>query len=275
MPPQQPLQPQLFDPPEPAPPAGPLVRVRMTVAYDGGGFRGFAAQRDGVPTVAGALGQAVGVVLGHRVDLVCAGRTDAGVHAWGQVVHFDTAQAEGELDLARLQRSVNRMLGPAVVVRSAEVAPDGFHARFDATGRLYRYSVLNRDVPDPFLASTSWLVEEPLDLRAMQNACDPLFGEHDFSAFCRRPRRDAEVSLVRVVREAGWRDLGDGLLRFDIEASAFCHQMVRAVVGTLVEVGRGRKKAGDIAWILRSRDRSLAGSPAPPHGLCLWAVTFA
>lgn len=257
-----------------APVAAPVVRVRMTVAYDGSGFRGFAANA-GVRTVGGELAGALARVLGHPIGLTCAGRTDAGVHAWGQVVHFDTPV---EPDVAALQRSLNAMLAPAVVVRSAGVAEPGFDARRSALARRYRYTVLSRPIPDPFLAATAWHVDEPLDLRAMELACDPLIGEHDWSSFCRRPPDGdpamAPRSLVRVVREAGWTDLGAGVLRFEIEASAFCHQMVRSVVGTLVAVGRGRRRAGDMAGIIRARDRAKAGEPAPPHGLCLWKVTY-
>ena len=241
----------------------------MTVAYDGSGFHGFAAN-PGVTTVAGSLAEAIAKVLGHPVALTCAGRTDSGVHAWGQVVHFDTG---GEVDLDRLQGSLNKMLAPAVVVREASVARAGFDARRSATGRRYRYTVLNRPLPDPFLASTAWHVPDPLDLPAMQLACDPLFGEHDWSSFCRKPPA-AESSMVRVVRDARWVALGDALLRFDIEASAFCHQMVRSVVGTIVTIGQGKRRAGDLAWIIRSKDRSLAGDPAPAHGLCLWEVLY-
>jgi tRNA pseudouridine38-40 synthase len=250
---------------------GPLCRVRMLVAYDGGPFRGFARQPN-VKTVAGTMAEAAGKVLGHRVVLTCAGRTDAGVHAWGQVVHFDTNRTGEDLDLPGLQRSLNKMLHPYVVIRAIDEAPDSFDARHSATGRRYRYTVLRRDVPDPFLARYAWHVEHELDLRAMQLGCDPLFGEHDFSSFCRRPPDNG--TLVRRVTDAEWSDLGDGVWRFEIAAKAFCHQMVRSIVGTLIEVGMGRKRAGDVAAIMRSGDRRRAGQPAPPHGLCLWEVTY-
>ena len=248
--------------------------MRMTVAYDGSGFRGFAVN-SGVRTVAGDLTAAMGKVLGHDVALVCAGRTDAGVHAWGQVVSFDTA---AEPDAEALRRSLNKMLAPAIVVREVAAAEPGFDARRSATGRRYRYSVLNRDLPDPFLAATTWHVPEPLRLRSMTLACDALIGEHDWSSFCRRPPAPdgpaTPSSMVRVVRDARWVDVGDGVLRFDVEASAFCHQMVRSLVGTLVTVGRGRLRAGDMSAILRARDRSRAAEPAPPHGLVLWEVLY-
>lgn len=250
-------------------PTGSTTRVRLTVAYDGSGFHGFAAHPT-VRTVGGTLAEALGTVLGHRVQLTCAGRTDTGVHAWGQVVHLDTPVPEP--DLARIQRSVNGMLAPGIVVREIAEAAAGFDARRSATGRHYRYTVLNRALPDPFLSATTWHVDEPLDVRSMELACDPLVGPHDWTSFCRRPPDGG--SLVRVVRRAAWRDLGDGLLRFDVEASAFCHQMVRSVVGTLVAVGRGRLRAGDVAGIIAARDRARATQPAPPHGLCLWDVSY-
>lgn len=251
----------------------------MTVAYDGGGFKGFAVQPSpqGVRTVAGALQEAAAKVLGHDVKLTCAGRTDAGVHAWGQVVHFDTPLAadDGSLDLAGLQRSLNRMLKPAIVVRDVAEVSQKFDARHSAMARRYRYTVLNAPVANPFSAAYAWHVAQPLDVRAMLLACDPLIGEHDFAAFCRRPDGDPPgTPLPRRVHDARWLELGDGVLRFDIEAHSFCHQMVRSIVGTLVDVGLGKLRAGDMAWILRSKDRSKAGPVAPPHGLCLWEVLY-
>lgn len=250
------------------------TRVRLLVAYDGSGFHGFWPN-EGVATVGGTLIEAVEQVLGRSVEMTCAGRTDTGVHAWGQVVTFD-APADG-LDLARLQSSVNKRCGPAVVIReAAEVDPD-FDARGSATGRTYRYTVLNRPFPDPFLHATTWHVAQDLDLRAMGLACDPFIGSHDFSSFCRRPKVAAgqdPVSLTRRVDDARWVELEDGLLRFEITANAFCHQMVRSVVGLLVDVGRGRTRAGDVLGIIRAGDRQAAPSPAPPQGLCLWSVSY-
>ncbi|HEX2046888.1 MAG TPA: tRNA pseudouridine(38-40) synthase TruA [Acidimicrobiales bacterium] len=248
-----------------------MPRVRLTVAYDGTGFHGFSENRD-VRTVGGELARALETVLRHPVNLVVAGRTDAGVHAWGNVVSFD-AQA-GDVDLVAVQRHVNSMLGPAIVVREAAVAPPEFDARRSAMCRRYRYTVLNRPVPDPFLAATTWHVPEPLDLSVLRLACDPLIGEHDFSSFCRVPRRIPDASLVRRVHDARWHDLGDGLLRFDIDASSFCQQMVRAIVGTMVPMGAGQQRAGEMAGILRARDRSKANRVAPARGLCLWEVVY-
>jgi tRNA pseudouridine38-40 synthase len=269
----------LFDPEIGGPAAltGPLVRVRMTVAYDGGPYRGFALQ-PGHPTVAAVLGEALERVVSHAVTLTCAGRTDAGVHAWGQVVHVDLA--EDRTDVARLQRSLNGLCSPTLVVRDAVVVPADFDARFSAVGRRYRYTVVNRPVSDPFLAATAWWVEDPLDLRLMRMACDPLIGLHDFRSFCRRRRgvtRGPEPVYTRRVFDAGWEHdeaAGDGVLRFWIGASAFCQSMVRSIVGTLVDVGLAKRTPGDITTILRAGDRALAGPTAPAHGLCLWHVDY-
>jgi tRNA pseudouridine38-40 synthase len=251
------------------------VRVKLVVAYDGASFHGFASQ-PGVTTVAGRLGDTLERVLGHPVELVCAGRTDAGVHGWGQVVSFDAAA--DRFDAAKVQAAVNGLCGPAIVVREASVpdSPD-FSARFDATARRYRYTILNRPVPDPFLATTAWHVATPLDVRAMQAACDPLIGEHDFTSFCRRPKDQPDASLTRRVLDARWEvddAAGEGVLRFWIEATAFCHQMVRSITGTLVDVGLGKRTAADVLAALRARDRAAAGPVAPPHGLCLWEVVY-
>jgi tRNA pseudouridine38-40 synthase len=246
---------------------GSVLRVRLTVAYLGTGFHGFAAQ-PGLTTVAGSLRAALERQLRHPVELVCAGRTDAGVHAWGQVVTFD---ARADVDLVALHRNLNRTLGPDIVVRAAAPAAPGFDARHSATGRRYRYTVLNRAVGDPFTAGTAWHIARPLDLAAMRLACDPLYGEQDFASFCRRP---PQGSLVRLVRDARWTQPDDDVLRFEIEATSFCQQMVRSVVGTLVDVGLGRRRAGDMAGIIRARDRAAAAQPAPARGLCLWAVTY-
>lgn len=253
------------------------MRVRLLVAYDGGPYRGFA-RNSGVRTVAGGLEAALSTVLGEQIVVTAAGRTDAGVHAWGQVVSFDTTSDRFERDgPVRLRSRLNAICGPSIVVREVEVAEPSFDARRSARWRRYRYTVLRRDVADPFLAPFSWWVPAPLDLDSMRQAAVPLVGSHDFSSFCRRPKVSAgapEPSLVRRVLDAGWDDLGGGLLRFEIRASSFCHQMVRSMVGLQVDVGRGRRRAADVARVLGARDRAAVGNLAPPHGLCLWEVGY-
>jgi len=265
----------LFDdlpPDEPTPPPEPRVRVRMEVAYDGRGFRGFAPQSGGVRTVGGVLGSAMARVLRlpEAPPLTCAGRTDAGVHARSQWVHADLpASAAG--DPPGLQRRLLKLLAPEVVVRAADVAPPGWDARRSALSRTYRYAVLTAPVPDPVRAGFVWWRAGPLDRRAMDLACDALVGEHDFASFC---RRQGDASLVRRVTAAGWSDDGDGTLVFEVTANAFCQQMVRALVGTLVDIGSGRRRAGEMLAIIRAGDRAAAGPLAPPDGLALWAVSY-
>ena len=250
------------------------MRVRATVSYDGGPFHGFVVN-EGVRTVAGDLDAALSRVVGTPVVVTCAGRTDRGVHAVGQVVSFD---APDDTDLGRVRRSVNSLCGPSVVLRSLERSDDDFDARFTATGRSYRYQVLNRQDPDPFLAATAWHVTVPLDVDAMQSAADHFVGEHDFTSFCRRRKvapGAVEVNLVRRIETVAWQGPDDaGLLEFAITARSFCHQMVRSIVGTLVEVGQGKRPAEGIPAVLAARARHAAASPAPPHGLVLWSVRY-
>ena len=164
--------------------------------------------------------------------------------------------------------------GELVVVTGVSVAPPGFDARFSATSRTYRYEVWNSEVPSPFLHRTTWWVDQPLDVAAMDRAARRLVGEHDFTTFCRRPRDRDDASLVRRVDTAGWERIDGELLRFTITASAFCHQMVRSIVGLLVEVGRGRREVEAVATALRARDRSHLPTLAPPQGLTLWEVGY-
>ncbi len=254
-------------------PEGPFARVRLTIAYDGTDFRGLAPNT-GVRTVVGELVEVLTPIFGIAPVIVMSGRTDAGVHAAEQVLSFDAPAAKVDPD--RLCRSINARLGPEVVAIDAEVVDDDFSARFDATGRAYRYRVLTTPVADPQRARTVWHVPEPLDLAAMRLACDPLIGERDFSSFCRRPKPPpggTPVSLVRRVTSASWSIEGDEL-HFHIAGSAFCHQMVRSIVGFLVAVGRGRRTAGELLGVLGAQDRARAERPAPPQGLTLMRVRY-
>ena len=247
------------------------AKIKMVVAYDGTDFSGFAAQpnQPGVRTVGGVLGHAIAKVLRHEVAITCAGRTDSGVHAWGQVVSFES---EPGLDEWRLQSAVNSMLGPEVVVRSCETVPAKFDARHGAQFRRYRYTILNRPTNDPFRDRFAWWVADPLDVRVLRLAADVFVGEHDFSAFCRKGVEGS--SLTRRVLESRWIEESEGVLRYEICANAFCWQMVRAIVGTLVETGMGKRRPGEMMGVLRSGDRNAAGQLAPPRGLCLWEVGY-
>jgi tRNA pseudouridine38-40 synthase len=269
-------------------PAGAATqRWRLLIAYDGAAFRGFAVQPE-VPTVAGALQQALERTarLSQPPVLTCAGRTDAGVHARGQVVHVDLPNIP--YDGTGLARALNRQLAPLVVVRRADEVGPGFDARRSATGRTYRYLVWNASDPDPLLAPVAWHVGDPLDLGSMRTASDVLLGSHDFRSFCRRPvGTDASEPIVRRVTRARWRvdegpeavdalqGTGEGrLLRFEIAAGSFCHQMVRSLVASLVEVGRGRENAAGLMERLRATSRHRMADPAPARGLCLISVAY-
>jgi tRNA pseudouridine38-40 synthase len=256
----------------------------MLVAYDGTSFHGFAAQ-PGQRTVGGVLAAVLGSMAGHEVTLTCAGRTDAGVHALGQVVHADLDEATlakwagrelvAGMVLERLAPSLTHQLGGAVAVLEARVAPDGFDARHSATARCYRYELLRTERPDPLLRHTSWHVPGKLDLAAMRIGADALLGEHDFSAFCRQVHGETAPIVRRVLSTCLSTAPGDDRLWvFSIAANAFCHQMVRSLVGTLVAVGQGRIPAGELLSILRSGDRSRAAQPAPSRGLCMMGVRY-
>jgi tRNA pseudouridine38-40 synthase len=241
--------------------------VRLTLAYDGTGFRGWARQR-GQRTVEGVLEDALSRFLGSAPRLSVAGRTDAGVHARGQVASFRWGEG---VDLARLERSLNGMLAPEVVVVDAHRAGEDFDARFSATAREYRYRIDIGPRPDPFRARFVWHRPGELSLGAMRSAARGLLGERDFAAFCRRPT-DGSTTIRRLERLSIARR-GDRL-EISARANAFLHQMVRSLVGTLVAVGAGSRDPTDMARILASRDRAGAGQPAPSHGLTLERVVY-
>ena len=244
-----------------------MPTCRLDLSYDGSGFRGYAANA-GVRTVQGCLEEALALVLRHPVETTVAGRTDAGVHARGQVVSFAVPEA---LDPARLQRSLNRLLAPEVVARAAAEAPEGFDARRSAVSRTYRYLIDDGPVPDPARRWTTWHFDTPLDEAAMARAAGAFLGEHDFASLCRAV--EGASTVRRVVAAAWWRE-PDGLLVFEVKASAFCHQMVRSMVALCVEAGRGRLDPAAVPGILEARDRHAARGVVPPHGLTLWEVGY-
>jgi len=252
------------------------VKAKLLVAYDGTGFRGFA-RNEGVRTVMAVLTDAISLVVRAPVELTGAGRTDAGVHAWGQVVSGELSES---VDLEGLVRRLNKLCAPDVAVRSAEWVSDDFDARFSALWRHYRYDVWNAPTPNPLLGGRVWWVSRPLDVRAMQSACPALIGEHDFSSFCRRVKvgdDEPEKSRVRRVNSARWTAVDidhPGQLRFEIRANAFCHQMVRSIVGTLIDVGTGTIAGNRLRAIVEARTREAAGQVAPPQGLTLWEVGY-
>jgi len=268
------------------------MRLGLWLTYDGGRFRGFALN-PGVPTVAGVLQDALAKIYGRPIMVTCAGRTDAGVHARGQVVTFDVPDAEDparEISAHKLQRSLNAMCGDeGVVVDAARRVDADFDARGSALARSYRYTVLSQPWPDPIRRHEVWHVRHPVDLAAMRDAADVFIGAHDFTSFCRRKEVTIEgetivASNIRRVRSTDWvavtsepaaeAELVWGELRFDITANAFCTQMVRSIVAALVEVGLGRSDRAGVERLLAARDRQLASAVAPPQGLVLWHVEY-
>jgi tRNA pseudouridine38-40 synthase len=242
------------------------VIVRLSLAYDGSGFRGWA-RNSGQRTVEGVLSDALARVLGDAPKLSVAGRTDAGVHARGQVASF---VAGDDVDLERLQRSINGMLAPEVVAWDVRRAAEGFDARFSATAREYRYRIDAGAWPDPFEARFVWHRPGAFALSPMRDAARHLLGEHDFASFCRRPQSGGTVRRLELLSIAR---MGDRV-EITARANAFLHQMVRALVGTLVRAGAGKLDPEYVGSILQARDRSRTPNMAPAHGLTLERVVF-
>lgn len=242
------------------------MRVWAVVAYDGTDYQGFQRQANG-PTVQAVLETALAQVTGEERAILAAGRTDAGVHAEGQVIAFDT---EWRHPVAALQRALNAVLPPDVAIRRMGQAQPGFHPRYDAWSRHYRYTVYNHPVRSPLARRTALHVVESLDLAAMQRASHWLVGEHDFATFGQPTHGE---STTRRVLQAEWSGESPWLY-FDIEANAFLYRMVRSLVGTLLEVGKGRMTVQAFREVLIGRKRAQAGPTAPPHGLCLIEVKY-
>jgi tRNA pseudouridine38-40 synthase len=240
---------------------------RLDIGYDGSGFHGYA-RNPGVRTVQGDLEAALAKIIGVEVKTAVAGRTDAGVHARAQVVSFQT---ETDMDIDRILRSLQSMLGREVAVHSLVEADAGFDARRSAQSRVYKYLIDDLPVADPFTRNVVWHVAEPLDLEAMNRAAAAFIGAHDFASFC---RAQAGRTTMRTVFRAEW-TRQQSLVVYEVHAKAFCHQMVRSMVAVCVEVGRGRFDAEAVPGILVALDRNAAPrGTAPPHGLVLDRVIY-
>jgi tRNA pseudouridine38-40 synthase len=244
-----------------------LTTLRLTVEYDGTNFSGFQWQ-PAVRTVASVLEAALSRLLAERVKLTAAGRTDAGVHASGQVVSFCTASA---FPFDRLAAALNSLLPEDLSVRETTVVERGFSARFSARERTYLYAIRNRHARSALLARYAHLVVYPLDLAAMRAAAGYLVGTHDFRSFCGTLPDGG--STLRTVARLEIEPCGE-LVRIAVTADGFLHHMVRAIVGTLLECGRGRRAPGELRAILAARDRSAGGVNAPACGLYLAGVRF-
>jgi tRNA pseudouridine38-40 synthase len=243
--------------------------VRLIVAYDGTDYHGWQRQKGDLPTVQGTLEPLLSRILNHPVELTAAGRTDAGVHAVGQTAHFHT---DGPIPADRIMAAANARLPTAISIRAADDAPAGFHATHSALGKLYRYTVhCAAEPPLPQRARYVWHRRPPLDLEAMTAAAARLVGRHDFSAF--EGAGAERLTKVRTIFRLEAVRAGDEV-SFDVEGDGFLYNMVRNIVGTLLEVGRGRRPAEWVAEALASRDRTRAGPTAPPQGLCLMWVRY-
>jgi tRNA pseudouridine38-40 synthase len=245
-----------------------VPRYKLTIEYDGGPFVGWQRQDNG-PSIQAALEEAVTAFCGERVPVQGAGRTDAGVHALGQVAHLDLA---GEKPADTLRAALNHHLKPQpIAVVEAETVPGDFHARFSATWRRYRYRILNRRAPPAFDRGRVWHVPVPLDDQAMADAALVLVGRHDFNSFrsasCQAPSSLKTLDLLQVGRDGNE-------IAIDVGARSFLHNQVRILVGTLQLVGRGQWTRSDVEQALEARDRTRAGPTAPPQGLCLIEVRY-
>jgi tRNA pseudouridine38-40 synthase len=239
---------------------------RGTIEYDGADFLGYQIQAVG-RTVQGELDKSLAQVTGAAIRVDGAGRTDAGVHALGQVIAFNAIWRH---TLTDLHRALNATLPHDIVVRDLKIVEDGFHPRFSALSRSYRYTIINQPWPSALQRRYAHHVREPLDVAAMRAASQYLLGSHDFASFGQPPQ--GEIT-VREVTQAEWLVEGARLM-FDITANAFLYRMVRTIVGTLLQVGLGRLAPTDVEQILAARDLTRSAAPAPAHGLCLMRVVY-
>ena len=243
------------------------MNVKLTIEYDGTNYHGWQVQPNG-KTIQEVLEQALEKILGVRTRLNGSGRTDAGVHALGQVANCFSADT---IDLWRLQKGLNALTPEDIVIKKAEAVSDSFDARRDGQSRLYHYRIWSAHWPSAFHRRFSWHVHGSLDLAAMQEAISFVEGEHDFASF-QASGCDAVHSVRKVCRNSLNQE-GDFLI-YTIEANAFLRHMVRNIVGTIIEVGRGERTPKSFRELLQARDRTQAGPTAPPHGLFLVEVKY-
>ena len=245
-----------------------MRNIKLLIEYEGTNYLGWQVQPKG-PTIQGILEERLGLLTGEKTRLFGSGRTDSGVHAIGQVAHFKT---ESSMETHRMQRALNSLLPPDIVIQKMEEVEESFHARKHSKSKVYEYRILNRDLRSVFHRGYVWHIPQRLDFKEMGKATQYLIGEHDFSSF--RSVGSPTRTTVRKVTRAEWKRGHSGLVRFEIEANGFLKQMVRAIIGTLIEVGKGKMSAVEFRRILESKERSKAGPTAPAQGLFLKEVKY-
>lgn len=245
-----------------------MRNIKLTIAYDGTAYHGWQIQRN-ARTIQGVLQEKIGIITGETISLIGSGRTDAGVHALGQVANFRT---ESRIPRDALKRGLNSLTPDDIAVQRVEEVGDDFHARYSARSKLYEYRILNTPVPSPIQRNFSWHVSQRLNLGKMEEAGGSLLGTHDFSSF-----RAAQTDNLNPVRTLMTLEIGrrkDHMLTIRTRANGFLKHMVRNIVGTLVDVGRGRLTPDEFEAIRDARDRTRAGMAAPSHGLFLVEVEY-
>jgi len=245
-----------------------MRNIKIVIEYEGTHYHGWQRQKS-ESTVQEVLEDRIGVITGERVTLIGSGRTDAGVHALNQVANFAT---ETEIAASNLLKAINSFIPKDIAVKSVEDADDTFHARYDVKRKGYIYKILNRPVRSPLYRNFSWHIYGRLDLDAMKEAATVLEGRHDYTSFCAADG-DSRHN-IRTVMAAGLTVSEHSVITFSIEADGFLRYMVRNIVGTLIDVGRGKIDPAEFAGILRARDRTQAGITAPPQGLFLKEVHY-
>jgi tRNA pseudouridine38-40 synthase len=243
------------------------VNIKITIEYDGTRYHGWQIQARG-ETIQAVLERAVSTFLKTPTRVTGSGRTDAGVHALGQVANFFSSEIYNP---HRIRRALNALTPDDIAIKEVEIVPDSFDARRDGRSRVYEYHILNRPTASPFYRHRAWHLHESLDLESMRSAITCLLGEHDFTSF-RATACDAEHAVRQIYRTS--LDSRGELLVYTVEATAFLRHMVRNIIGTVVEVGRGSRDAESFNELLKARDRTKAGPTAPPHGLFLVEVKY-
>jgi tRNA pseudouridine38-40 synthase len=248
-----------------------MRNLKMIVEYDGGGYHGWQRQKNGL-SIQQVLEEKIAVITGEKVKVIGSGRTDAGVHAIAQVAHFKTACG---IPAGNLLKGINSLLPVDIVLKSLEEADEDFHARIDAKGKVYLYQIFNSPARSVLYRHHAWIIHCPLDIALMRKAAGCLIGRHDFTSFS-----SVHTDVISFEREMkrieiiNFLSVEHPLIKIYVEADGFLRYMVRTIVGTLVEVGRGKRPPEDVTSILKGRDRKLAGMTAPPQGLFLKKVLY-